>query len=120
MPTVQQHLTWAERNERFAESISSLPVRYPDWEITSLFYAALHYVDAFLATQMEFPKSHKRRLDAIASISSVKEDYSSLYERSMDARYRMVSFTTESADAIRGGPFSRVKDVIMTLLGNRS
>ena len=119
MPTVQQHITWAERNERFAESISILPVRYPDWEITSLFYSALHYVDAYLPTRSQSPKSHKRRLDAIAAVSSLKEDYSSLYERSIDARYRMVSFSTEAADAVRTGPFFRVKEEILPLLGNQ-
>ena len=116
MPTLQQHLAWAEKNERFAESISALPVRYPDWEITSLFYSALHYVDAYLATRSESPKSHKRRLDAIAAVSSLKEDYSSLYERSIDARYRMVTFSTETADSVRTGPFLRVKEEILSLL----
>ena len=119
MPTTQQHLDWAERNERFAESISALPVRFPDWEITTLFYSALHYIDALLATRSEFPKSHKRRLDAIALMPGLKDDYSSLYERSMDARYRMISFNTETADALRTGAFLRVRDEILSLLRNR-
>lgn len=75
-----------------------------------MFYSALHYVDAYLATQKEYPKSHKRRLDAVATRTSLKQDYSSLYERSMDARYRMVSFTPEIADTIKAGSFHRVKE----------
>jgi len=44
MPTLQQHVTQARRNEELSRSIES---SYPDWAVMTLFYAALHYVKAF-------------------------------------------------------------------------
>ena len=120
MPALNQHLPLAESNEGFAESIAELPNRFPDWEITVLFYSALHYADAFLATQDIHPRSHDSRIRSIRSLISVWEDYRDLYQLSLDARYNAVSFTAESADAVRSGSFRRVKDEVYSLLRNRT
>ena len=120
MPALNQHLPLAESNESFAESIVSLPARFPDWEITALFYSALHYVDAFLSTQGIHPRSHDSRIRSIRSFADAWEDYRDLYQLSLHARYNTVGFGTETADAVRTGPFLRVKEEILSLLGNRS
>ena len=116
MPTLNQHLSLAESNERFAESIAELPTRFPDWEITVLFYSALHYVDAFLSTQGIHPRSHDSRIQSIRSFINIWENYRDLYHLSLDARYNTVSFTSPYADTIKSGPFRRVKEEILTLL----
>ena len=116
MPTLNQHLPLAESNERFVESISSLPARFPDWEITALFYSALHYVDAFLSTQGIHPRSHENRIRSIRQYADSWEDYRDLYNLSLDARYNMVSFTSVNADALKTGSFRRIKEEILTLL----
>ena len=46
--------------------MASLPERYTEWEVTMLFYSALHYVDAFLATRGLHPQSHLERKDLVA------------------------------------------------------
>ena len=46
MATVQEYLEKAERNEKLADTLASLPERYTEWEVTALFYSALHYVNA--------------------------------------------------------------------------
>ena len=119
MPELYQHLPLAEKNEKFADSISLLPERYPDWEITALFYSALHYVDAFLATQNVHPRTHDRRIESIRAFVESREDYRHLYQMSLNARYLMVSLTSEDAQEIRIGPFRRVKEEVLALLGNR-
>lgn len=116
MPSLNQHLPLAESNERFAESIAALPTRFPDWEITVLFYSALHYVDAFLSTQGIHPRNHDSRIRSIRSYINAWEDYRDLYHLSLDARYNTVSFTPAYADAIKAGPFRRTKEEILTLL----
>ena len=116
MPTLDQHLSFAESNERFAGSIAALPTRFPDWEITVLFYSALHYADAFLSTQGIHPRNHDSRIESIKLYISAWEDYRHLYRLSLGARYNMASFTTERADVIKTGPFRRCKEEILALL----
>ena len=116
MPNLNQHLALAESNKRFAESIASLPVRFPGWETTVLFYSALHYVDAFLATQGIHPRNHDSRIESVKSYIRSWEDYRHLYRLSLGARYNMASFTPAVADAVKAGPFRRVKDEILALL----
>ena len=118
MPSLNQHLPLAENNESFADSITSLPARFPDWEITALFYSALHYVDAFLSTQDIHPRSQDSRIRSIRSFAESWEDYRDLYQLSLHARYNTVSFSTETSDAVRIGPFRRVKEEVLSLLGN--
>ena len=119
MPELHQHLPQAEKNERLAESITLLPERFPDWEITALFYSALHYVDAFLATQNVHPRTHDRRIESIRAFVESWEDFRHLYQVSLNARYLMVPLATEDALAVRNGPFRRVKEEVLGLLANR-
>ena len=116
MPTLNQHLSQAESNERFAESIAALPTRFPDWEITALFYSALHYADAFLATQGIHPRSHDSRIISVLRYINSWEDYQHLYRLSLGARYNMASPAPSVADAVKGGEFRRVKEEILALL----
>ena len=116
MPTLNQHLSQAESNERFAESIAALPARFPDWEITALFYSALHYVDAFLSTQGIHPRNHDSRIESMKLYIRSWEDYRHLYRLSLAARYNMASFTPAVADTVKAGPFRRVKEAILALL----
>ena len=116
MPTLNQHLSQAESNERFVESITALTTRFPDWEVIALFYSALHYADAFLATQGIHPRSHDSRIASVKLYIGAWEDYQHLYRLSLAARYNMVSPTPAVADAAKVGAFLRVKGEILALL----
>ena len=116
MPTLNQHLSQAESNERFAEAITSLPTRFPNWEIIAMFYSALHYADAFLATQGIHPGSHDSRIASVKLNMSTWEDYQHLYRLSLNARYNMASPTPAVADAIKTGEFQRVKEEVLAPL----
>ena len=116
MPTLNQHLSQAESNERFAEGIAALPTRFPDWEIIALFYSALHYADAFLATQGIHPGSHDSRIASLKLYMGTWEDFQHLYRMSLGTRYNMVSPTIAVADAIKAGEFRRMKEEVLVLL----
>ena len=116
MPTLNQHLSQAESNERFANGIAALPARFPDWEIIALFYSALHYADAFLATQGIHPGSRDSRITSVKLYIRAWEDYQHLYRINLAARYNMVSPTPAVADAIKTGEFRRVKEEVLALL----
>ena len=116
MPTLNQHLSQAESNERFAESIVTLPTRFPNWEVIALFYSALHYADAFLATQDIHPRSHDSRIGSVKLYIGAWEDYQHLYRLSLAARYNMASLTPAVSEAAKVGAFRRVKEEILALL----
>jgi hypothetical protein len=46
--TVQEHLQQANHNEVLALHLGSAPIAAYDWAITVLFYAVLHFADAYL------------------------------------------------------------------------
>ncbi|MYC36576.1 MAG: hypothetical protein F4X66_06640 [Chloroflexi bacterium] len=116
MLTARDYLALAERNEQFVEAIASLPQRFPEWEITTLFYAALHYANAFLATRGHDPGNHARRNELIVNLTNVGQDYHDLYRLSLNARYRGISYTPHRVDEIKSGPFHRVKEEVLALL----
>ena len=118
MLTVEEHLALATRNEDFSVNIVALPNRYPEWEITSLFYSSLHFVSAYLAEQGHDPETHYARNHLVAALTNVGTDYQNLYRLSLNARYRRSSFSTSRADEIRAGPFRRVKEGVQALLRN--
>ena len=117
MQTPSDHLTDAARNEEFASAIRTLPTRYPEWEVTVLFYCALHYLDAYLATQGHYPENHFQRNRLVRSVSNVSTEYLYLFQQSIDARYESARFTPEQVDQLLTGPFLRVKEEMLSLLG---
>ena len=117
MPTSQEHLAQARRNEEFLVTIRALPVRYAEWETVALFYSALHYVDAFLATLGEHPRNHRIRIARVNSATALQHEYQDLFDASMEARYEALTPTTARADHLMVGPFLRVKEEMLSLLG---
>ena len=117
MQALSDHLAAAIRNEEFAMALSSLPTRYPEWEVTALFYSALHYVTAYLRTQGHSPQSHVRRNDMVYELTGIGGDYEELLRSSVNARYNFRRFTPQEVDEIREGPFRRVKEEMLSLLG---
>jgi hypothetical protein len=89
MPARDDHLHQARHNVKFHASIDKSAFR--DWAATSLFYAALHYIDAFLADRRNIhPPKHKERDNLIATISELKPifvSYAALKDGSFNARY---------------------------------
>lgn len=85
-----------------------------------LFYSALHYVDAFLATRALHPKSHNERYEIVSGETDIARYYEILFKRSMNARYHLYEFSPEEVTRIRTGAFRRVKEEITSLLGRQS
>jgi uncharacterized protein (UPF0332 family) len=97
LPTKPEHISKAERNEKFAETVSK--TAYLDWAVTIIFYAALHYVDAILAVSGIHPDNHTQRDAAIGTnetLRIVRPEYRLLETVSQNARYRAMKI--EAAD----------------------
>jgi hypothetical protein len=95
VPNLNDHIERAEANESFARSLDQSQPFYVDWAITILFYAALHYIDAYLAVKSFHPANHPVRDNAIDNNGSLKpifNDYRRLKDVSEAARYGIAQF----------------------------
>ena len=85
-----------------------------------LFYSALHFVDAFLDdSQNIHPSSHNDRelyLAKVRQLQPIRRQYLDLYQRSLDARYRLVSMTSAQVSKISQDKFQPIKSHIRFLL----
>jgi hypothetical protein len=94
MPTEAEHIAKAESNEGlFQELVTS--GRHVDWQVTVLFYAALHYVDAWLSRSAIHPHTHVERRHFVRkdrALHRLYGHYSRLDDRSQDARYTAIRF----------------------------
>jgi uncharacterized protein (UPF0332 family) len=118
MPSKDDHLQKARHNEAFFDSFELRSTPYLDWVVTGIFYAALHYVDAFLATQGVHPGSHSRR-DAEVKLflgAGFYLDDRALKDDSQDARYRAHRFSAEEVDNDIKPLFQKIKSEVLALL----
>ena len=78
MPSRAEHIAKAEANEQVAHLLQAV---HPDWAVTALFYAAVHWVDAVLDGLDEtrvHPRSHAQRRGYIArrpELAVIEADY---------------------------------------------
>ncbi len=96
MPTKAEHISKAELNEAFADTVSR--TSYLDWAVTVLYYAALHYVDSVLAVSGEHPTKHKDRHPLIrtnATLRTIHGEYRTLETLSWNARYGAMAIKPE-------------------------
>jgi len=105
VPTTTQHLAQAATNETLA---LAWEVTAPEWAATALFYAALHYVDAFfyldgqINHSLDGFKSHEVRTREVSlRLGFVYQEYQRLLDRSRNARYDCIAFDTRKVQNLR-------------------
>ena len=117
MPTRQDHLHQAEHNERLSDLLAT--TEYTDWVVTTIFYAALQLVDAYLLTQGMNPKDHQERLLLVSRLppfAPIWRHYRTLLDRSIDARYECFAFNASQVQSLRERSFAPLKQHIHRLL----
>jgi hypothetical protein len=96
-PQAEKHLAAGDRNRELAlftlrdcATWGFDPLPY-EWIITMAFYAALHYVDAYLTEHAGgSPSDHTSRdktMDQVTALRVIAFEYRQLYSRSITARY---------------------------------
>ena len=114
-----KHIAQAEKNERLYEVL--LGTEFNDWAVTALFYAALHYVDAYIASSTGVsPSNHSARnylVDSVPSLTDISRAYSDLYRLSRDVRYEIFSVSTDATLRVRSQRFDPIRAHIRALLG---
>ena len=121
MPSKQQHLDQASKNERLYHQFDLDKTEFLDWAVTVLFYSLLHYLDAFLAQRQpsRHPRSHAERDDEVGrsgQLTQVWQFYRRLKDESRNARYEVPSFTPASVRQLEQSNFQPAKTHVQLLL----
>lgn len=116
MPNQTEHRGKAEDNEYF---VASLQNPFWDWAVTGTFYAALHYVDAYLATKHIDPPTHVIRNGLVksqAALTPLWGDYRELLNESRTARYDAGTTMTHGDVTRLQANLNAIKAVILPLI----
>lgn len=124
MPNLAEHLEQVERNESLYKDLcrlyTSVP-QYSEWEVVALFYAALHYVDAWLASSGHIhPRNHSQRTAIVMNDSAlipISDQYGKLYRLSVLARYEMERPPLQEVRRLENNEYAAIKRHVRSLLG---
>lgn len=113
-----EHIAQAEKNERLCGIL--LGTEFNDWAVTALFYAALHYVDAYITSSTGAnPSNHTARnyfVDSALSLTEIRQAYSDLYRLSRDVRYEIFPISTDAVIQVKARHFDPIRAHIRALL----
>ena len=119
MPTEEMHRAAARRNEDLAARLAD---NAPDWAVVLAFYAALHWVDAYLARQERHPRTQSERVRWIQqedALLPIYDPYRTLRDRADAARYHLTPFSSGEARALLTDELHAVRVHITRLLDDR-
>ena len=119
MPHPTEHIAQAEKNERLYENL--LGTEFNDWAITGLFYAALHYVDAYIVMRTgTSPSNHRARnrlVERTLNLTEIRLAYIELYRSSRNVRYKIPAVSANQAMQVKAQLFDPIRAHIRALLG---
>jgi hypothetical protein len=111
VPSRTDHIAKAEGNAAFALSLSLNKQADIDWALVAFFYAAIHYVEAYLAPAIHL-KSHETRDKYIgkeAHLRRIYKEYSNLKYFGYAARYEMCGFKAEDVNDEAAKDYETIK-----------
>lgn len=103
MASSEEHLAQAEHNESTASALAGSG--FYDWAATCLFYAALHWVQAYLVRRGQVPGSHRQRealMRTRPELRSIVDAYRVLKTDSESARYDCRRFSRDDFERLMG------------------
>ena len=124
MPSAFEHLRQAERNESLYRELCQLDTfepEYTEWEIVVLFYSVLHHIEAYMdmreGRHSDNHSQRNRHIRETEDFSEIWPAYSYMYRLSINARYEVMSFSTEGVRELEANQFNLIKRHIRSLLG---
>jgi hypothetical protein len=119
VPSKFEHITKADGNAAFAMSLPLDSQTRIDWPLIALFYAAMHYVEAYLATLGQHVRSHTTRdtfLGRDANLRKIYSEYQDLKFYGYAARYEAFRFKAEDVTNQAAQHFATIKASLQPLL----
>jgi hypothetical protein len=118
VPSRRDHITKADGNAAFALSLPLDRQANIDWALIALFYAAMHYVEAYLAPGYHL-KSHEARdsyINKEAHLRRIFAEYQHLKFFGFNARYEIAGFKAEDVTDDAARYFQTIKSHIQPKL----
>ena len=119
MPAKHEHVAKANGNETFARSLPLDSQAGIDWALVAIFYAAMHYVEAYLALSNTHLRSHTTRDNAVGRDSNLRKifhEYQDLKYFGYNARYEPPQFKATDVHKDALPKFEVVKATISRFL----
>jgi hypothetical protein len=122
---VPEYLQQAARNLAFAQYIRANKIDHLDWAATALFYAAVHYVNAyFVCCSIPIPRRHTNKdsrqpgrtniVQQDPTLKMIYPAYRHLDDESRDARYELRVISQVDYDAVLFPKLEKIKNFITT------
>lgn len=118
MPTQQQHLAQAKHNEDFINSFDLQTTPYLDRVVNGIYYAALHYVESYLALQGKHPRSDRYRDEMFPQLGDLRPiyaDFRTLRDYSRGARYDIQKFSATEVEGLIRNELNAVRQHITVI-----
>ena len=122
MPNRTTHETQALHNDRFWQSLDVGTTPYTDWIVNGIFYSAIHWIEAYLATINSHSSSHANRSTIMKGLFWLRDhpdmitDYELLRTESENARYVGRKYTDEEITADLIPALDRIRQIMLGLL----
>ena len=119
MPSKNQHLQKARHDEEFVQFLDSTAVKFTDWAATGLFYAALHYVEAYFATRGTHSPDHRARDSSVyrdKRLRQIYNDYNELKNFSINARYYIIPIATDELRLNLAPRLAAIRECVLSLV----
>ena len=122
MPNRTTHETQALHNDRFWQSLDVGTTPYTDWIVNGIFYSAVHWIEAYLATINRHSSSHANRSTIMNGLSRLRRDpdlipdYVVLRTESENARYVGRKYTAEEITADLIPALNRIRQTMLGLI----
>ncbi len=115
MAVDERHIRQAEHNEAVYHHLDTTSDAFGDWQTTALFYAALHYANAYLFRQGVIPRDHDQRAFWVRTerrLRMLHAEYTELQDRGWESRYGLVTFSRGRARQLYAGSYRPFRNSI--------
>ena len=130
MNSVADYMLQANHNAELASYLRREKTTYLDWAATCLFYAAIHYVNAYLTHRdVPIPRRHRTQgglrgrsniISADASLKTIYRAYRHLDDESRDARYELKKPSPEDYDRYLVTQLDRIRQFAISAIPSAS
>jgi hypothetical protein len=119
VPSKGEHVQKADGDANFALALPLTSQPNIDWALIALFYAAMHYIEAYMATKGQHLRSHETRDKMVARDSNLRKifkEYADLKYYGYVARYEPYQFKATDVTSSAAPQFQTLKTHIASLL----
>lgn len=113
-----KHLSKADHNEKFFQSLDIDKTNFRDWIVVGIFYSVVHYYEAYFALYKKHSTSHEISDDWISNDNNISDtyyDYRELKQERWEASYRAKIFSSNYIKHSILPKFSNIKMKILSL-----